>query len=189
MLSHTDLHDALGQVGDRTTVLWMRTRAHGNGQSSNIVVIAFSDFDQFVKCLAFFGCGTQDLIQRYATGQSTTIVDVGIDTGTDIIVSQHLFHLDAYAFRQLASHVRTHHVAGMVQNNQQDTGFTLHQLQSLKQTLCTGSGKHIAYDGAVQHTFAYESAQCWFMAGTAQRHDRHFVFTLRVGTYDDIFSP
>ena len=58
VLSHTDLHDALGQVGDRTAVLRMRTRAHGNGQSSDVVVIAFGDFDQFVKRLAFFGCST-----------------------------------------------------------------------------------------------------------------------------------
>ena len=42
------LHDALGQVGDRTAVLRMRTRAHGNGQSSDVVVIAFGDFDQLV---------------------------------------------------------------------------------------------------------------------------------------------
>ena len=58
VLSHTDLHDALGQVGDRTAVLRMRTRAHGNGQSSDVVVIAFGDFDQLVKRLAFFGCST-----------------------------------------------------------------------------------------------------------------------------------
>lgn len=72
--------------------------------------------------------------------------------------------------------------------NQQDTGFTLHQLQSLEQTLCTGSGKDVTHDRAVQHTFAYESAQCGFMTGTAQSHDSHFVFALRIGTYDDVFT-
>lgn len=38
VLSHTDLHDALGQVGDRTAVLRMRTRAHGNGQVATLLL-------------------------------------------------------------------------------------------------------------------------------------------------------
>ena len=157
MLSHTDFNFTIGKIGDGHAVLRMSAGFHCDSQRSQSRIEAFADFNNFIQGFAFFGSCTYNLNQRNTTSQATTVVIRRIQSGTDIIVGQNRLHLDACTFRQLACHVRTHHVTGVIQHNQQNTGFTLEHLQSLEQTLGSRSSEDITNHGTVQHTVAYKT--------------------------------
>ena len=180
VLAHADLHDTFRKVGNDGSVLRVRARLHRHGERRHILVVAFGYLDQFL------GRRTEDLVQRDASRKAAAVVVVGSDTGTYVVMRQHLGDLYTGTFGQLACHVGAHDVARMVEYHEQDTGLTLHQLQGLEQALGPGGGEYVAHDRAIEHALAYETAQGGLVAGAAQSDDSDLVLRFGIDPHHDI---
>ncbi len=93
--------------------------------------------------------------------------------------------MDPFLLGHFGCHVAAKHVAGMVEDDQQDPGVPFEHPQRFEYFRGTRRGKDIANHTGVQKPLADVAAQGRFVSRAAESDDRHFALVFGVGPNDD----
>ena len=151
-------HLIIRQFKSRLSRCGNRTRLGGSAHGPHIINDLLGNGLHLVQGSPFLCQGARDFM--YENGSGHASAPHGIKTVLDrhIIVGHHMLNRDSLHLGHLSSHLKVHHVAGIVLHNHQHACVRCNRLDALINLVRGRGGKHGSCNCRIQHPGSHEPA-------------------------------